>query len=288
MTDTALLSQAESAATAHLKAQAAIELIANTPLQPVVALALHLADTALIQAQRNAEWCGHGPVIEEDIALTNLSLDLLGQARLLYQLAAERIGHGCTEDALAYWRDAAQFTNLTLVELPHSTPLVPSAAADRDYAVTIARNHLLAHHMAQRWAALLECADAGLAAVAERAIKENRYHLRHSRDWLLRLGDGTAQSHARMQAALNHLWPYTQEFWLDDAAQCQALGVASSDTWRAAWHQAVAADVQAATLTVPTDGGAVSRGRHGLHSEHLSRLVAEMQSLARAHPGAQW
>ncbi len=288
MTDSALAVQAKTAASAHLTAQAAIKSIAPPIADPVLALALHLADTALIQAQRNAEWCGHGPVIEEDIALSNLSLDLLGQARLLYQLAAQRVGHGCTEDTLAYWRDAEQFTNLTLVELPHSGPLAPSAAADRDYAVTIARNHLLAHHMAHRWASLLSCTDAGLAAVAERAVKENRYHLRHSRDWLLRLGDGTVQSHARMQAAVNHLWPYTQEFWLDDAATCAALGVAPSGTWHAAWHQAVSDDLLAATLAVPPEGGAVSGGRFGQHSEHLTRLVAEMQSLARAHPGAQW
>ena len=174
---------------------------------------LHLADNALVLGQRNAEWCGHGPVLEEDIAMANISLDLVGQARMLYQHAASLIGNGATEDSLAYFRDAREFRNFTLLELPHHGPLAATAAADRDYAVTITRNFLYSAHMLLLWDGLQAHEDAQLAAIAAKSLKETRYHLRHARDWLLRLGDGTDASHARMQAALDHLMPYTQEFW---------------------------------------------------------------------------
>jgi ring-1,2-phenylacetyl-CoA epoxidase subunit PaaC len=173
---------------------------ATTASAPVAYL-LQLADNALILGQRNAEWCGHGPILEEDLALANNSLDLIGQARLLYQHAAQLIGNGATEDSLAYFRDVPDFRNYTLLELPHSSPLAATASGDRDYATTIVRNFLYSALMALMWERLQDSADRQLAAIAAKSLKEVRYHLRHSRDWLVRFGDGTDASHARAQAA---------------------------------------------------------------------------------------
>ncbi len=239
---------------------------------------LHLADNALVLGQRNAEWCGQAPILEEDIAQANISLDLIGQSRLLYQHAAALKNDGSTEDTLAYFRDAAAFRNYTLLELPHRGPLAGTAAADRDYAVTIARNFLYSALMVLRWDALQQHADPQLAAIAAKSLKETRYHLRHARDWLVRLGDGTALSQTRMQAALDHVMPYTQEFWSD--ADTQAL--------RADWDACVDDALAEATLRRPAAGGYVTRGRYGQHSEHLTYLLGEMQGLARQHPGASW
>ena len=252
---------------------------------------LHLADNALVLGQRNAEWCGHGPVLEEDIALANISLDLIGQARLLYQHAAALIGGDVTEDRLAYFREARQFRNFTLLELPHHGPLAGTALAERDYATTIVRNFLYCSFALRLWTDLPNSADAQLAAIAGRAVKETRYHLRHARDWLVRLGDGTDESHGRVQAALDHLMPYTEEFWSGWTAQVQAVsnrtGVSPS-TWRPAWDADVDAALAEAALRRPAAGGYVPRGQEGLHSEHLGYLLAEMQCLARAHPDASW
>lgn len=252
---------------------------------------LHLADNALVLGQRNAEWCGHGPVLEEDIAMANISLDLIGQARLLYQHAAALIGEGVTEDRLAYFRDARKFRNYTMLELPHHGPLAGTAVAERDYATAIVRNFLYCSFALPLWTALHDSADAQLAAIAERAVKETHYQRRHARDWLVRLGDGTDLSHDRAQAALDHLMPYTQEFWSEWDAQAQAVsnrtGV-SPDTWRGDWDAEVNAALAEATLRRPAAGGYVPRGQEGLHSEHLGYLLAEMQGLAREHPEAIW
>ena len=252
---------------------------------------LHLADNALILGQRNAEWCGHGPVLEEDIALANMGLDLIGQARLLYQHAATLMETGTTEDRLAYFRDAPQFRNYVLLELPHRTAFAPGVATDRDYAVTIARNFLYASLMLLVWDALQASQDAQLAAIAAKSLKETRYHLRHSSDWMLRLGDGTDHSHARAQAALDHLMPYTREFWStsrhEAAAVANASGVAAASL-RPAWDAAVDAVLAQATLKRPAESGAMPDGKQGHHSEHLSYLLADMQSLARAHPEGRW
>jgi ring-1,2-phenylacetyl-CoA epoxidase subunit PaaC len=239
---------------------------------------LHLADNALILGQRNAEWCGHGPIIEEDIAMANIGLDHIGQARLLYQHVATLKGDGCTEDKLAYFRSPEEFRNYVLLELPHNTAFAPSAAVERDYAVTIARNFLYSTLMLLVWDELQSHPDAQLAAIAAKSIKEVRYHLRHSTDWMLRLGDGTPESHAHMQAALDYLMPYTQEFWTASATQ------PLKDRWQAS----VEAVVSEATLKMPNAVGHITRGYEGIHSEHLSYLLAEMQSLARAHPEAVW
>lgn len=252
---------------------------------------LHLADNALILGQRNAEWCGHGPALEEDIALTNISLDQIGQARLLYQHAAALMGAGTTEDSLAYYRNAEQFRNYTLLELPHHGPLAGPAAANRDYATTIVRSFLYGSLMLLLWDALQASIDPQLAAIAAKSVKETRYHLRHARDWLVRLGDGTEESHARMQAALAHLMPYTQEFWTMSPAEAEANAMgAGVDTreLREQWDAQVDDALAEATLRRPPPGGYVPRGKEGLHSEHLGFVLLEMQGLARQHPGASW
>lgn len=270
---------------------------------------LHLADNALVLGQRNAEWCGHGPVLEEDIALANMSLDLIGQARLLYQYAAEQINAdpalagrfihltgaradgALTEDTLAYFRETHEFANCTLLELPHHGPLAGTAVAPRDYATTIVRNFLYSALMVLVWERLQTSTDARLAAIAARSIKEVRYHLRHSHDWLVRLGDGTDESHRRAQAALDHLLPCTQEFWVvspaEHAAQANGSGVAAVQL-QAGWNSIVDDAIAEATLNGTARTGYVTQGKLGVHSEHLGFMLAEMQSLARAHPDATW
>ena len=259
--------------------------------KPEVQYLLRIGDTALILAQRLGEWCGHAPVLEEDIAMANISLDLIGQARLLYQHAAALQGNGATEDSLAYFRDAGQFRNLTMLELPHHGPLAGTAAADRDYATTIARNFLYSTLALLQWEALAQSKDTQLAAIAAKSLKETRYHVRHARDWLVRLGDGTDESHARMQAAVDHLMPYTQEFWtkspVETAAAANGTG-ADTATLREAWDSEVDTAFAEATLKRPPANGYVPRGKEGLHSEHLGYVLTEMQGLARQHPGATW
>lgn len=270
---------------------------------------LHWADNALVLGQRNAEWCGHGPILEEDLALANQSLDLIGQARLLYQLAAQRINADdqerlrfahlkgarvdgdITEDTLAYFRDSHEFRNHTLLELPHSPALAGTASGDRDYATTIARNFLFSAHMALVWQALQQSQDRDLAAIATKSLKEVRYHLQHASDWLVRLGDGTDESHSRAQAAINHLMRYTAAFWLPVPSQSVALANGTGvDVARlqAPWDALVLETLTDATLTRPEYAGEVPKGHWGVHSEHLGFLLAEMQVLARAHPEAIW
>ena len=252
---------------------------------------LHLADNALVLGPRNAQWCAHGPVLEEDIALANISLDLLGQARLLYQHAAAVQATGGSEDSLAYFRDEKDFRNFTLLELPHRGPLAGTAESDLDYATTIVRNFLYSAFALRQWRALESSADAQLAAIAGRSLKELRYHLRHSRDWLVRLGDGTEESHARVQAAVEHLFPYTQEFWTVSADEAAAIaGGTGTDpiASRAGWDSEVDDALAEATLRRPDGKRHLPRGKHGQHSEHLGYLLGEMQSLARQHPGAVW
>ncbi len=234
---------------------------------------LHLADNALVLGQRNAEWCGNGPVLEEDIALANMSLDLIGQARMLYQHAATVSGNGATEDSLAYFRDAQEFRNFALLELPHS-----SSSSERDYAVTITRNFLYSAFMLLQWETLQTSPDAQLSGIAGKSLKEVAYHFRHSRDWLIRLGDGTAESQQRTQAALKLLMPYTAEFWNGETS-----------TLRVHWDELVNDALEEARLSRPLLlQASLPQGRSGQHSEHLAPLLADMQSLARAHPQALW
>ena len=206
-------------------------------------------------------------------------------------LTGARVNGAVTEDTLAYFRDTHEFRNGTLAELPHHGPLAGTAAAVRDYATTIVRNFLYSALMVLLWERLEQSTDERLAAIAAKSLKEVRYHLRHSRDWLLRLGDGTDESHRRTQAALDHLLPHTQEFWTTTAAETQAAangaGVEPQSLkpdWEAIVHSAVAE----ATLTLSATTGYVTQGKHGVHSEHLGFVLAEMQSLARTHPQARW
>lgn len=267
----------------------------NQPAQAHLTYVLRLADSALILGQRNSEWCGHGPILEEDIALANISLDLIGQARLLYahagQLEAALTGKARTEDDYAYWRDQREFFNWTLAELPHYGPLAGTAQADKDYAVTIVRNFLYSALMVEVWQALTQSSDTELAAIAAKSIKEAHYHLHHARDWLIRFGDGTETSHARAQAALDYLLPYTNELFaadaVEDAVAAAGLGVTMASL-KPAWDAVVDNALHEATLTLPATGAHVSTGRLGEHSEHMGFLLAQMQSLARQHPGATW
>jgi ring-1,2-phenylacetyl-CoA epoxidase subunit PaaC len=241
---------------------------------------LRLGDNALILGQRLSEWCGHGPVLEEDIALTNIALDLIGQARLLLSHAANIEGAGRDEDQLAFLRTEAQYRNLTLAELPNE-----------DFGRTVVRNLLFSAYQQALWAALQRSADPQLAAIAAKSAKEVRYHLRHASDWVIRLGDGTEQSHSRAQAALDALWPYTAEFFAPDpterdvaAAGIGVQGAALEPTWSAL----VRPVLDEATLSVPQASTFRSRGRLGVHTEHMGHLLSEMQYVQRAYPGAQW
>ncbi|MCC8402372.1 phenylacetate-CoA oxygenase subunit PaaC [Paraburkholderia sp. MMS20-SJTN17] len=265
------------------------------PMPEHLQYVLRLADTVLILAQRNTEWCGHGPILEEDIALSNMSLDLIGQARLLYThagaLEQQLTGHARSEDDYAYLRAEREFVSYTLAELPHYGPLSATAQAQKDYAVTIVRNFLYATLMLHLWRALTGSADAQLAAIAAKSVKETQYHVHHAREWLIRFGDGTDESHRRAQAALDYLMPYTAEFFsadaVEDAIAAAGIGPRTAEL-EAAWRADVSATLDAATLALPEPVKHVSTGKHGEHSEHLGFVLAEMQSLARQHPGASW
>lgn len=264
--------------------------------RPDVQYVLRLADTALILSQRLAEWCGHAPALEEDIALTNMALDLVGQSRALLThagtLHAAGGGKSFDEDELAFLREERDFFNPTICELPNAAD---EAAHQRsrpgDFGVTVLRNLMVATWLKLAWSRLVDSSDAELAAIAAKALKEARYHQAHNGDWVVRLGDGTPQSHERMRRALDRLWPYVPELFeddsIDEAAARSALGPRASEL-QPAWMQEVGAVLQQATLPVPADSAFRSTGRRGVHSEHMGYLLAEMQSLQRAHPGAVW
>jgi ring-1,2-phenylacetyl-CoA epoxidase subunit PaaC len=241
---------------------------------------LRIADTSLVLGQRLSEWCGHGPVIEEDIALTNVALDLIGQARLLLTHVGRLEGQGRDEDQLAFLRTEPQYRNLTIVELPNV-----------DFARTILRNFLVAAWQRELWQKLASSTDTELAAIAGKAVKETRYHLQHAADWTVRLGDGTEESHARMQRALDTLWPYTAEFFsatAEDAA-VDAAGVGPSwATLESTWEAVVRPVLEVATLTVPARTPFLSRGKQGQHTESMGHLLTEMQYLQRTYPGGTW
>ena len=256
---------------------------------PPVQYLLRIADTALIHAQRLAEWCGHGPVLEEDMALTNMALDLLGQSRALLSHVGTLEGQGCDEDQLAFLRDERQFFNLTLAELPMRRSSGPAPGGD--FADTVLRNFLLAGWFKALWMALATSGDAAVAGIASKAVKEARYHQQHAADWVVRLGDGTAESAARMRSALARAWPYTHEMFSSDAidAQAAASGLGPSrDALHSVWLAEVAGVLDAAQLAVPPATPFVSTGTQGRHSEHLGYILAEMQSLQRQHPGGRW
>ena len=244
---------------------------------------IRLADDRLILGHRLSEWCGHGPILEEDIALGNVALDLLGQASAFLRLAGAVEGKGRDEDALAYFREAVDFRNCLLVEQPNG-----------DFAFTIARQFLFDVHAVVTLDAMSRSASPELAALAAKSLKEAKYHVRHSGEWLIKLGDGTDESHRRVQRALDALWRFTPELFVADdvAARLAARGVGPDlPALRPRWESIVRDVVDRATLTLPHDAvhsPHVRGGRTGMHSEHLGHLLAEMQIVARSHPGAKW
>jgi ring-1,2-phenylacetyl-CoA epoxidase subunit PaaC len=243
---------------------------------------LRIADTALIHAQRLMEWCGHAPVLEEDLALANLGLDLLGQARALLTHVGTQLG--VDEDQLAYLRDEHDFLNLTLVELP-------GRRGGADFADTQARNLFVAAWLFVQWQRLLDSSDREAAAIAAKAVKETRYHVQHAGDWVVRLGDGTAESAQRLHAAFDRMWPYVAEMFDDDAvdAAAEALRVGPRASALAQpWRDTLAPYFAAAGLAWPETPAFRSTGRRGVHSEHLGPLLAEMQHLQRSYPGGRW
>lgn len=252
---------------------------------------LHLADNALIIGHRNSEWCGHGPILEQDIAITNIALDYIGQARNLYQHAAELINqHGdsfeltqtgkdlqlpVTEDSLAYLRDVVEFKNLLITEVPNG-----------DWAHTTLRLFLLSQFQLEFFTQLLQHEDAQVAAIAEKFIKEISYHLKWSQDWVLRLGDGTDESKRRIQQAIDTIWAYTSELFIQpDYARDACLNYASIET---IWNKKVAAIFEEAGLVIPAKTFVQKGGIYGMHTEHLGYILAEMQYLQRAYPNSEW
>ncbi|WP_333779728.1 1,2-phenylacetyl-CoA epoxidase subunit PaaC [Falsiroseomonas oryzae] len=251
--------------------------VAETPLVNAI---LARADDALVHAHRLSEWCGHAPMLEEDLALGNVALDLLGQARALYQHAAAVDGAGRSEDDLAYLRDAPQFRNLLMLEQPKG-----------DFAFTIARLFLHSAFLLPWWQAAMRSTDATLAAIAAKAEKEVAYHLRHAGEWLIRLGDGTEESHRRAADALDRLWRFTGEMFAvpDGERDLIAQGILPDPAaLRAEWDSTVARVLAEATLDRPADGWMQMGGRRGVHTEHLGHMLAVMQHLQRAYPGATW
>ncbi|NML16660.1 1,2-phenylacetyl-CoA epoxidase subunit PaaC [Azohydromonas caseinilytica] len=244
---------------------------------------LRIGDTCLILAQRLGEWTGHAPVLEEDIALANMALDLLGQARAVLTLAGS--AQGLDEDQLAFLREERDYFNPTLVELPNGD------GRPGDFALTVLRNLFVSTLLRHLWVRLHDSSDEELSAIAAKAVKEASYHQQHAADWVLRLGDGTDESHRRMQAALEKLWPYVAELFEDDAVDEQAAADGLGPRWaelRANWHAEVAPLLQEATLQPPPDKSFMSTGKRGVHSEHMGYILAEMQHLQRAYPGGAW
>ena len=234
---------------------------------------LHLADTTLILSQRNAEWCGHGPILEQDIAITNISLDFLGQSRNFYQYAASLIGGNATEDSLAYLRKEREFKNLLLVEQPNG-----------DWGQTILRQYLYSQFQYLLFDKLQNSSDEQLAAIAAKAIKETTYHVRWSSEWVIRLGDSTEESHQRMLKSIDELWRYTGELF-EPAVYESIVDVSQLKN---DWLQKITNIFTEATLPVPEKVFMQSGGKNGKHTEQLGYILTELQYMQRAYPGAQW
>ncbi|WP_077036155.1 1,2-phenylacetyl-CoA epoxidase subunit PaaC [Pelomonas sp. KK5] len=247
---------------------------------PEVQYLLRLGDSCLILSQRIAEWCGHGPILEEDLALSNMALDLLGQARALLTHAGTLDGQGHDEDQLAFLREERQYLNPVLMELPRG-----------DFAFTQLRNFAVATWLLGLWTRLEKSTDIEVAAIAGKAVKEARYHQQHAADWVVRLGDGTEESHGRMKAALATMWPYFNELFeadaVDAAASAKGLGPAWSEL-KGDWTEVFASVLEEAGLALPKPSAYQSGGRRGVHSEHLGHMLPTMQYLQRAYPGGVW
>lgn len=248
--------------------------------EALVPYLLRHGDDRLVLGHRLSEWCGHAPILEEDIALANIALDLVGQATLLLKLAGELEGAGRSEDDIAFLRDAADYRNLLMVELPRG-----------DFAFTVMRQFLygvFAHFHADASAAVRQ---RDLAGIAAKAAKESRYHVRHAGEWVVKLGDGTEESHLRVQNALDDLWRYTGEMFLADDTDraLHAVGLAPDlATLETRWDAQVREVLDRAGLTTPAVAWMQRGGRDGRHTEHLGRMLTEMQVLPRAYPGARW
>jgi len=241
---------------------------------------LQLGDNALVLGQRLAEWCGHGPILEQDMAITNISLDLFGQTRNLFQYAAKVEGKGRTEDDIAFLRDAIHFKNVLLVELPNG-----------DFGRTIVKQFLYDAFNFLNYTALLNSSDKQLAAIAEKSLKEVTYHLRFSSEWMIRLGDGTEESHQKMQTALNDLWMYTGELFEMTPTEKELLKTGVSvdlEKLKTDWTKKVQEICNEATLKIPEDTWMQKGGKTGVHTENLGFLLADMQYLQRAYPGQEW
>ena len=241
---------------------------------------LRLGDLSLVLGQRLGEWVGHSPALEEDLGLANIALDLIGQARLLFNYGAQVEGRGRDEDQIAFLRDPGEYLNPVLAEQPNG-----------DFGRTIVRQVLIDAFQLELFERMAASSDTHLAAIAEKSVKEVRYHLRYSSGWLVRLGDGTAESHARVQASLEALWPYTVELFAADEldARMAEQGVAPHlDAVQAGWNVRIGEILADATLKRPLDRPYTWHGKRGEHSEHLGYLLAEMQHLQRTYPGARW
>jgi ring-1,2-phenylacetyl-CoA epoxidase subunit PaaC len=251
---------------------------------PDVQYLLRIGDTCLILGQRLAEWCGHGPVLEEDIAVTNMALDLVGQARAVLTHAGQLSAEKHDEDQLAFLRDERDFFNVTMVELP-------GGPKDGDFAFTVLRNAMVATLLKLLWERLIDSTDADVAGIAGKAVKEARYHQQHAADWVVRLGDGTPESRRRMEAALEKLWRYSEEWFVVDAVDDHAHATGLGPRWadvRADWTAEMTAILEDATLTAPPASPFRSTGKSGQHSEHMGFILATMQSLPRSFPGGVW
>lgn len=241
---------------------------------------LRIGDNSLILGHRLSEWCGHGPILEEDIALINIALDLIGQSRFIYSYAAELEGKGRTEDDLAYLRDVMQFKNSVLVEQPNG-----------DYAKTIVRQFLFTAYNYLFYKELQKSKNENLAAFAEKSLKEVTYHLRHSSEWVVRLGDGTEESKERTQNAIDELWMFTGDMFAGDAIDELLLKekiAVDLSKLKTEWDKLIEEVFTKATLTIPSNAFMMIGGKEGKHTEHLGYLLAEMQFLPRAYPGANW
>jgi ring-1,2-phenylacetyl-CoA epoxidase subunit PaaC len=250
------------------------------PQRDLVEYLLRLADDRLVLGHRVSEWCGHAPILEEDIALANIALDLIGQANTLFTFAGATEGKGRDADALAFLRDELDYRNALIVELPKG-----------DFGFTIARQFLFSAHALVLTEALKASKNTELGGIAEKMNKESRYHVRHSGDWMLRLGDGTDESRQRVQGAVNELWRYTGELFLSDDVEKRLVeqGITvDSASLEKPWRAMVDDVLHRAGLTSPSVAWMQRGGRSGKHTEHLGHMLAEMQTLQRQHPGATW
>lgn len=241
---------------------------------------LRLGDDSLILGHRLSEWCGYGPILEEDIALTNLSLDLIGQATSIFEYAGKVEGKGRDEDAIAFLRFDKDYRNLLLVERPNG-----------DFGDTMMRQFLFDAYRKPLYERLSNSSDEMIAAIAAKSLKETKYHLKHSSEWVIRLGDGTEESHNRIQESLNDLWKYAAELFYEDEVDetLKASGVLPDmETIRSDWEATVHAVLEEATLTIPDNNWTQEGGRKGLHSEYLGYILAELQYMQRAYPNMEW